>query len=120
MSQGSRPERVGDLIRAELSALVARELRDPRVRFVTITYVRMSRDLQLARVHYTALDEQAGRGEILRTLRGAAPFLRRELARRLRLRRVPELTFVYDESIAREGRIAQVLEDLDTTKPEPE
>jgi len=108
----SRPERLGDQVRAELSALLQRSIRDPAVRLVTLTHVRMSRDLQHARVYYTTLGDAATRRETARGLRRAAPFLRGQLGRRIRVRRVPELTFVYDESIERESRIAQVLEEL--------
>ena len=102
----SRPERLGDQVRAELGTLLQRSIRDPAVRLVTLTHVRMSRDLQHARVYYTTLGDTATRRETARGLRRAAPFLRGQLGRRIRVRRVPELTFVYDESIERESRIA--------------
>jgi ribosome-binding factor A len=108
----ARHERLGDQVRAELSALLQRSIRDPAVRLVTVTHVRMSRDLQHARVFYTTLGDAATRRETARGLGRAAPFLRSQLGRRIRARRVPELTFVYDESIERESRIAQVLEEL--------
>ena len=113
----SRPERLGDQVRAELCALLQRSIRDPAVRLVTVTHVRMSRDLQHARVYYTTLGDTATRRETARGLRRAAPFLRSQLGRRIRVRRVPELTFVYDESIERESRIAQVLEELRVDAP---
>ncbi len=113
----SRHERLGDQVRAELCALLQRSIRDPAVRLVTVTHVRMSRDLQHARVFYTTLGDAATRRETARGLRRAAPFLRSQLGRRIRVRRVPELTFVYDESIERESRIAQVLEELRVNAP---
>ena len=115
----SRPERLGDQVRAELGTLLQRSIRDPAVRLVTLTHVRMSRDLQHARVYYTTLGDTATRRETARGLRRAAPFLRGQLGRRIRVRRVPELTFVYDESIERESRIAQVLEELRVNAPSP-
>ena len=115
----SRPERLGDQVRAELSALLQRSIRDPAVRLVTLTHVRMSRDLQHARVYYTTLGDAATRRETARGLRRAAPFLRGQLGRRIRVRRVPELNFVYDESIERESRIAQILEELRIDAPSP-
>ena len=99
-------------MRAELCALLQRSVRDPAVQVVTLTHVRMSRDLQHARVYYTTLSDTATRGETARGLRRATPFLRGRLGRRMRVRHVPELTFVYDESIEREHRIAQILEEL--------
>ena len=118
----SRPDRLGDQVRAELCALLQRSVRDPAVRLVTLTHVRMSRDLQHARIYYTTLGDATNRRETARGLRRAAPFLRGQLGRRIRVRRVPELTFVYDESIERESRIAQVLEELrvDTASPPPD
>ena len=113
----SRHERLGDQVRAELCALLQRSIRDPAVRLVTVTHVRMSRDLQHARVYYTALGDTATQRETARGLRRAGPFLRSQLGRRIRVRRVPELTFVYDESIERESRIAQVLEEMRVDAP---
>src|SRR5437762_6448985 len=99
MSQGSRPDRVADQIRAELAGLLAREVHDPGIGFVTLTRVQVSGDIQQARVFYTPLgDEQARRGSA-RALERAAPFLRRRIGARLRLKRVPELLFVYGDSI---------------------
>ena len=108
----SRPERLGDQVRAELCLLLRRSVRDPALQLVTVTHVRMARDLQHARVYYTSLGDAPDRRQAVRGLRRATAFLRGQLGRRIRLRRVPELTFVYDDSIEREQRIAQVLEDL--------
>ena len=113
----SRPERLGDQVRAELCALLQRSVRDPAVQLVTLTQVRMTRDLQHARVYYTTLNDTAGRRDTARGLRRATPFLRGQLGRRMRIRRVPELTFVYDESIEREHRIAQILDELRVDAP---
>ncbi len=113
----SRPERLGDQVRAELCTLLQRSIRDPAVQLVTVTHVRMSRDLQHARVYYTTLGDSPTRRETAQGLRRAAPYLRSQLGRRVRVRRVPELTFVYDESIERESRIAQVLEELRVDAP---
>src|SRR5438874_2898674 len=99
MSQGSRPDRVADQIRSELALLLAREVHDPGIGFVTLTRVQVSPDLQLARVHYTTLGDDTARRDTARALDRATPFLRRQIGSRLRLKRVPELTFLYDESI---------------------
>ena len=104
-------------MRAELCVLLQRSVRDPAVRLVTVTHVRMSRDLQHARVYYSTLGDTTGRRKTARGLDRATPFLRSQLGRRIRVRRVPELTFVYDESIEREHRIAQVLEELRVDVP---
>jgi ribosome-binding factor A len=112
MPQGSRPDRVADQIRSELGLLLAREVHDPGLGFVTITRVHMSRDLQQARVFYTALGDEKSRRESDRALHRAVPFLRRQIGARLRLKRVPELQIVYDESIAGQDRIEQLIHDL--------
>jgi ribosome-binding factor A len=108
----SRPERLGDQVRAELAQLLHRLVRDPALRLVTVTHVRMTRDLQHARIFYTTLAAESERPQTARGLLRAAPFLRSQLGRRIRFRRVPELTFVYDDSLEREQRVAAVLESL--------
>jgi ribosome-binding factor A len=118
MSQGSRPERVADQIRGELGWLLAREVHDPGLGFVTLTRVQVSPDLQLARVFFTALGDEAVRRTSARALERAAPFLRRQIGSRLRLRRTPELRFVYDESVAGQDRIEQILNELHAQDPE--
>jgi ribosome-binding factor A len=112
MAQGSRPDRVADQIRAELAELLAREVHDPGVGFVTLTRVRVSPDLQQARVYYTALGDEKSRRATERALARASGFLRRQIGTRLRLKRTPELTFHYDESIAGQDRIEQLLNEL--------
>jgi ribosome-binding factor A len=117
MSQGSRPDRVADLIRAELAMLLSRDVHDPGIGFVTLTRVQLSPDLQLARVYYTALGDEAARKKTVRALDRAMPFLRRQIGSRLRLKRVPELVFHYDESVAGQDRIEQLLQDIHTNAP---
>jgi ribosome-binding factor A len=112
MGQGSRPERVGDQIRAEVSSMIARDLRDPGVGFITITKVQVSPDLQHARVYYTSLGDVAARKNTARALERASAFIRREMGRRLRLRRTPELQFVFDESIEHQDRVERLLQEL--------
>jgi ribosome-binding factor A len=114
MGQGSRPERVADQIRSELASLLAREVHDPGIGFITLTRVQVSPDLQLARVYYTALGDEKARSATVRALERAAPFLRRQIGSRLRLRRTPDLKFVYDPSIAGQDRIEQLLNELRT------
>jgi ribosome-binding factor A len=105
MSQGSRTARVGDQIRTEIASMLAREVHDPGVGFVTITRVTLTPDLQQARVYYTVIGDAAARRDTARALGRAAGFLRRQLGARLRLKRAPELEFAYDESIAGQDRI---------------
>jgi ribosome-binding factor A len=116
MAAGSRPSRIGDQLRAELSDLIAREVHDPGIGFLTITHVKVTPDLQVARVYYTTLGDDKARRDSARALHRAAPFLRRQLGSRLRLKRVPQLEFFFDESIARGDRIEQILHDLDAER----
>ncbi len=115
----SRPDRVGDQIRSELAQLIAREVHDPGIGFLTLTRVTVTPDLQLARVYYTSLGDEKAQRETARALRRAGPFLRRQLGQRIRLRRVPELEFFYDESIAQNDRIEQILQELKAERHEP-
>ena len=117
MSQGSRPHRVADQIRSELALLLAREVHDPGIGFVTLTRVHVSPDLQSARVHYTVLGDEKARANSARALGRATPFLRRQIGSRLRLKRTPELQFLYDNSIAGQDRIEQILNELHAEQP---
>src|SRR5687767_8683316 len=95
----ARPSRVADQLRTEIADLIAREVHDPGIGFLTITYVKVTPDLQTARVYYTTLGDAKARTESSRALERARPFLRRQIGRRLRLKRVPELEFFFDEAI---------------------
>jgi ribosome-binding factor A len=120
VSQGSRPDRVAEQIRSELADLLAREVHDPGIGFVTLTRVRVSPDLQQARVLYTVLGDEKARSASARALERAAPFLRRKLGARLRLRRSPEINFTYDDSIAGQDRIEQILNELHAGEHDPD
>ncbi len=112
MAQGSRPDRVADQIRGELALLLARDVRDPGIGFVTLTRVHVTPDLQHARVYFTSLGDEQARSNSERALGRAVPFLRRQIGSRLRLRRTPDITFIYDDSIAGQDRIEQILSEL--------
>jgi ribosome-binding factor A len=120
MSQGSRSDRVAEQIRGELALLLARDVHDPGIGFVTLTRVQVTADLQSARVFYTALGDERAQRTTSAALHRAAPFLRRQLGARLRLRRAPEITFLYDESIAGQDRIEQLLKDIHAGAPRDE
>ena len=112
MSQGSRPDRVADQIRGELAMLLARDVHDPGIGFVTLTRVQVSPDLQLARIYYTVLGDEKSRANSAKALDRAIPFLKRQIGSRLRLKRVPELKFHYDEAVAGQDRIDQLLNEI--------
>ena len=121
MSQGSRPDRVADQLRSELALMLAREVNDPGVGFLTLTRVHVSPDLQQARVMYTVLGDEKDRARTAQALVRVSPFLKRQIGNRLRLKRAPELKFVYDESVAGQDRIEQILHELqDTPKSDAE
>ncbi|MGE0702012.1 MAG: 30S ribosome-binding factor RbfA, partial [Hyphomicrobiaceae bacterium] len=103
-----RQERVNELIRQELSELIAREVKDPRVGhgLVSITEVQVSPDLRNATVYVSHLGEPAERDDVLRGLDKASHFLHGALLHRLSLRHVPELHFRFDPSIERGARLA--------------
>src|SRR6476661_8226152 len=108
----TRPSRVGDQLRAEISELLARQVHDPGIGFLTVTQVTVTPDLQVARVYYTTLGDERARRDTARALGRATPFLRRQLGSRLRLKRVPLLEFFFDESVERGDRIERILNDL--------
>jgi ribosome-binding factor A len=106
----SRATRIGDQIQKELADLIRQEVKDPRVGMVTITAVDVASDYSYAKVFVTTLDQRHGIDECLAGLNHAAGFLRSELFRRLSLRVVPQLHFVYDESIERGMRISSLID----------
>jgi ribosome-binding factor A len=97
--------------------MLAREVHDPGLGFVTITRVQVSPDLQHARIFYTALGDDKARANTAKALQRASPFLRRQIGTRLHLKRVAELQFLYDESIAGQDRIEQLLNEIRTSQP---
>jgi ribosome-binding factor A len=116
-----RPDRVGDQIRQELGELLSRgAVHDPGIGFITLTRVKVSPDLQLARVYYTTLGDAQARRETAKALERATPYFRRQVGSRLQLRRVPELQFHFDESIAHQDRVEQILRDLHGEEAERE
>jgi ribosome-binding factor A len=112
MPQGSRPARVGDSIRQELTELITRQVKDPGIGFITITEVKVTPDLQIARVYYTTIGDEQSRVQTRRALSRARAFLRRQVGQRLQLRRVPELEFFFDESVERGDRIERIIQEL--------
>jgi ribosome-binding factor A len=112
MAQGYRPVRVADQIRAEITTMLAREVHDPGIGFLTITHVRVTPDLQVARVFYTTLGNESERRATDKALRRAAPFLRHQIGQRLRLRRVPALEFQFDKSVETQDRVERLLQEI--------
>jgi ribosome-binding factor A len=108
----TRTERLADLIRDEVARLLLREVKDPRIGFVTITGARVTADLRQARLFVSILGEPAVREAALEGLRHSAPFIQRALFRNLRLRHSPTVLFEFDDSLERGDRIERVLQQL--------
>jgi len=104
-----RTEQVGDLIKKELAQLLAQEIKDPQIGFVTLTAVEVSPDLRLARVYFSVLGDEQVIKDSQAVLDRAKGFLRHELSQRLVIRYVPELQFRLDRSIERSQRISDLL-----------
>jgi ribosome-binding factor A len=112
MNSFKRADRVADLVKMEISDLLLKQVRDPRIGSVTITGVKVTDDLRTARIFFVELGKDHCSEEVRSGLGKAAGFLRRELGRRLRLRCVPELFFAYDPSFAYGNRIEGLLSEI--------
>jgi len=92
--------------------MLAREVHDPGIGFLTITRVQVSPDLQLARVYYTTLGSEQERQKTSKALHRAVPFLRYQIGKRLRLRRVPVIEFFFDKSVENQARVERLIQDI--------
>lgn len=107
----SRGRRVGEQMQRELALLIQQEIKDPRLGMVTVAGVEVTRDMAHAKVFVTVLTDDAKQlAQSIEVLRHAAGFLRRELARRMLMRSVPELHFVHDESVERGTRLSALID----------
>jgi ribosome-binding factor A len=107
-----RQRRVSELIHRELSMLLMREVRDPRLASITLTEVRVTPDLQIARVYYTVLGDAEDVEAAAAALQSAGGYLRTQLAARVRLRLAPELVFQFDQSAEHGRRIDELLAQI--------
>ncbi len=112
-----RPERVAERVQREVTDILARRLRDPRLVGITVTDVEVTGDLKLATVFVTTLATGAERAAALAALGRAAAHIRHELAPRLNLREVPEVRFRFDESVERGARVDDLLRRLERGEP---
>ena len=115
MSQ--RTDRVDELLRQEITEIVAREVADPRIGFVTITGVETTPDLRHAKVWVSVIGQPAERDATVAALGRAMPFVRHELGTRLRLKRIPDLHVRLDDTAERGTRVLQLLNDLEAGGP---
>jgi ribosome-binding factor A len=107
-----RVERVAEQIREEVSQILATELADPGVGLVTVTRVKVTPDLSLARVYWTTLGDVAQRKQTAKALARAAAYVRHLLSTRMTLRRSPEVQFLFDRSVAAQDRVEQILHEI--------
>jgi ribosome-binding factor A len=105
-----RQQRVQELLFQELSILIGNELEDPQLSLMTVTNVVVSRDLRNAKIYVHHDESETPRRAVLRRLDKATPFIRRQLAQRLTLRVVPELTFHYDDTPERAARVDELIQ----------
>jgi len=109
-----RVDRIGELIKEELSMLLLREVRDPRIGFITLTGVKMSGDLRLAKVYFSMIGSEEDRCSTLEGLGKAKGYLKRELAKRLNLRCMPDIIFYFDTSVEYGERIESIIRRIKT------
>ncbi|WP_417900523.1 30S ribosome-binding factor RbfA [Bacillus haimaensis] len=115
-----RSNRVGEQMKKELSDIIGRKIKDPRVGFVTVTDVQVTGDLQQAKVFISVLGDDEKRQDTLIGLAKAKGFIRSEIGRRIRLRKTPELFFEFDESMEYGNRINTLIHELNRTDSDDE
>jgi ribosome-binding factor A len=112
-----RIERINHLIRQEISELLQRQAKDPRFGgLVTVTQVSTSPDLRHAKVSISIMEDEEGKKETLEALTLASGFFRKELSMRLKLRRVPELSFHHDDSISQGAQVLHIIRQVSTNE----
>lgn len=107
-----RATRVGEQMKKELSDIIGRKMKDPRIGFVTVTDVRVTGDLQIAKVYISVLGGEEQRENTLKGLAKAKGFIRSEIGQRIRLRKTPEIQFEFDESIDYGNRIETLIHEI--------
>ena len=104
-------DRLNNIIMKEVSKILAREVKDEDIKFVTVTAVKTTSDLSYSKIYVTVLND-ARRNETMKALKKAQGFIRKELAGRIEIRHVPELEFVYDESIEYGKHIEDIIKEI--------
>ena len=112
MRMSIRPNRVGEQMKKELSEIIGRKIKDPRIGFVTVTDVQVTGDLQQAKVYISVLGDEEQKETTLKGLATAKGFIRSEIGKRIRLRKTPEILFEFDESITYGNRIDTIIHDI--------
>ena len=112
MALTHRVERIQEQVREEVSQMLQTEVRDPGVGLVTVTRAKVTADLSLARIYWTIIGDANERKKTQKALERASGFVRHLLAERLTLRRSPEVKFIFDESVAAQDRIEQIIQEI--------
>ncbi len=118
MADYNRTRRIGELVQREIAMLLQREIKDPRVQKISITAVKMNRDLSVAKVYYTLLETSEGEEHLAllkesqQGLDKASGFIRHMLGQQLELRIVPKLHFCYDEAIIHGANMSRLIDDI--------
>ncbi len=112
MTSTLRQKRVADRLQVEISELFQREMNDPRLELVTVTRVNIDRELEYAHVFVSTVGDEARQAEVMAILKGAHGFIRREIGRRVQLRRTPQLVFHWDPAPEKGEQVEQLLDKL--------
>jgi ribosome-binding factor A len=112
MALSHRVERIQEQVREEVSQILATEVRDPGVGLVTVTRAKVTPDLSLARVYWTTMGDAGERKKTAKALERVSGYVRHLLSERLTLRRSPEVKFIFDESVAAQDRIEQIIQEI--------
>lgn len=112
MALTHRVERIQEQVREEVSQMLQTEVRDPGVGLVTVTRAKVTADLSLARIYWTIIGNDEERKKTQKALERASGFVRHLLAERLTLRRSPEVKFIFDQSVAAQDRIEQIIQEI--------
>ena len=107
-----RANRVGEQMKKELSEIIGRKIKDPRIGFVTVTDVAVTGDLQQATVYISVLGDEEQKENTLKGLSKATGFIRSEIGQRIRLRKTPEISFEFDESVTYGNRIESLITQI--------
>ena len=110
--EGRRPGRLAGQVQEEISEIIQRKIKDPRLGFVTVTRVKLTADLKHASIYVSVLGGEVEQEQSLVCLDSASPFIRSELAKRLRVKHIPDLKFFFDDSAVKGARIEKLLKHL--------
>lgn len=109
---GTRPERVQEAIRQEVSMIINNEIKDPRLGFMTVTRVELTRDMRYARVYFSVLGEDKAKFLALKGLRSAKGYIKGRLGEKIKMRFMPEIEFKIDETLEKTEQVFRILDKL--------